>query len=168
MADIVGTDSGAALGSVVISMPAGWTYQHQVTIQLPHIVTMGGDDFQPNIVVVKHPLRVPGTKVEAVADERRRLLARHLPQFEFDLSTRIELLGRSAVRIMYTWHNGVQRLRQMAVLWVSEDSSYEFTYTDISSRFGDTVIEFERWLGGLGLTGVPPVSAAPTPAATPP
>ena len=91
----------------------------------------------------------------------RRALARHLPQFEFDLATWVVMFGYKAVRIMYTWHNGVHRLRQMLVLFVIENTLYEFTYSDASARFGDTVIEFERWMTGLGIAGKPPVSELP-------
>jgi len=158
--------SRTGVGPLVISIPAGWSYQHQVTIQLPPPARGAVSPFQPNIVVIKQPLEHPGFTVEALADVRRPLLAQHLPQFEFDLTSRIELLGRPALRMMYTWHDGTSRIRQMLVLCIVDDAVYELTYTDVSTRFGDSVVEFDRWLTTLGLAGA--TVSEPAAGSTPP
>jgi hypothetical protein len=140
-----------ALGALIMPVPAGWTSQHQVTIQLP--VAPGADplDFQPNIVAIRRRLDPPDATLDAIAEERRRLLGRHLPKFEFGLTLSGQLFGQRSVRMMYTWQNGMHRVRQVLVLCAAGGQLHELTFSDASVRFRESVIEFDRWLSTLTL-----------------
>ena len=134
-------------GNLQLALPAGWVARHQVTLELP----APRGEFRPNIVVQWAPLVVPAPTIDEVCAERRRLLGRHLPRFEFGLSLWFLLRGQRAVRMMYTWHDGTHRLRQALVLCASGGWLYELTYSDTSVRFAASVPQFDAWLETLAL-----------------
>ena len=131
---------------MVVPVPKGWSCQQQVTIQLPRAPA---SELGPTIVVTHEPL-ADGARLDTIVDERRASLSRSLPQFELDICTHGELVGTRVVRLMYSWHSGSLRLRQMLVLLPARGALYSFTYTDLSSRFADSVSAFESWLANIG------------------
>lgn len=149
------------LGPLAMPVPAGWTAEHQVTLHLPAAAAADPLDFQPNIVVIRRRLDPPDATLDAIAEERRRLLGRHLPKFEFGLSLWGQLFGRRSVRMMYTWQNGMHRLRQLLVLCEADGQLYELTFSDASVRFRESVTEFERWLSTLTLDGAAALADPP-------
>lgn len=135
-------------GAVQFPVPVGWTVQHQIVLQLPASLAEDGIEFHPNIVMVIRPL-VRGATIDAIAEERWQTLKHHLPQFERSLSLWGELFGEQAVRMMYRWQQGLHILQQVLVLCVLEGSLYEITFSDVTSRFQRTVVEFDQWLSAL-------------------
>lgn len=148
MAAVTGVPQSEILGAVRFPVPVGWTVQQQVMLQLPCSPGADGIDFQPNIVMVIHPLAA-GSTIDALAEERAQMLEQHLPQFERGLSLWGELFGQRAVRMIYAWQHGAHALRQVLVLCALEASLYELTFSDLVSRFDQSVAEFERWLSAL-------------------
>ena len=152
---VVDVAEASESNALQIAVPLGWTVRHQMTLELPQAPPVDGD-FRANIVVQwvrLDPGDPASAMLDALAGERRRLLGRHLPRFEFGLSLWFKLGGRPAVRMTYTWHDGVRLLRQVLVLCESAGWLYEFTFSDTARRFGSSVLRFDDWLASLELPG---------------
>src|ERR1041384_406792 len=142
-------DRTLVLGALRFTVPADWTAQQQVMLQLPH-TSMDGIDFRPHLVLQRQLLAPLALSVDIIADERMQLLATHLPQFEPELVQACTLQGRRAVRMSYRWHNGADPLRQRMVLCVLDGWLYEMTFSDVVQRFDQSVDTFDHWLSALG------------------
>jgi hypothetical protein len=144
------------LGAVRFSVPAGWTAQQQLMLQLPCAPAADGINFQPNIVMVIQPVAPLDSTLDAIAEERWQLLAQYLPKLERGLSLWGQLFGQRAVRTSYTWHDGTHQVRQLLVLCALEGRLYEFTFSDVASHFDQHVAEFDRWMAELGIVSANP------------
>jgi hypothetical protein len=151
-ADVPAEPEAGESSALQLAIPAGWIARHQVTLELPHTSPDDGD-FRANVVMQWARLDLPAATIDAIADERRRLLGRHLPRFEFGLALWFKLSGRRAVRMTYTWNNGTRSLRQVLVLCEHARWLYELTFTDTAVRFAASVPRFDAWLAALELPG---------------
>jgi hypothetical protein len=146
--------SSRSLGALRFPVPADWSVQQHVMLQLP-CPPDDGVAFQPNIIVV---IRAgsPDSTIEALAEERWRGL-QQLSQFQRGLSLWGQLFGQRAVRMSYGWHNGTYALRQVLMLCMLDDWLYEITFSDVAARFDRSLTELEGWLSSLALvTAEPP------------
>jgi hypothetical protein len=158
---VTGVPQSEILGAVRFPVPAGWTVQQQVMLQLPCSPGADGIEFQPNIVMVIHPL-VAGSTIDAIAEDRARMLEHHLSRFERGLSLWGELFGQRAVRMTYAWQHGALALRQVLVMCALEASLYELTFSDVASRFDQSVTEFDGWLAALAAATAASSARPPT------
>jgi hypothetical protein len=139
------------MGQLVVPVRDEWAYQHQVNILLPR-----RDGFQPSIVLLKEPRPESWTTIAIACDERRTALREQLPRFALEQMSVVEYLACPAARMTYTWQPGAVPLRQALQLWLAGDDVYSATFTDLASRFLDSLPLFQRWLGEIGFQGAPP------------
>lgn len=122
----------------VTELPEGWEDRSMITLVRP-----GGDDFTPNVVVMREPVAA-GADVADYARQQRAITARELPDLEV-LDERLTTVGGApAFQRLQRFDAGGRRLQQAQVYVLAGRTAFVLTCTATLEQFDEQIPHFRR------------------------